>query len=104
MATTKSIIFKGFDLHQARYCEQKILRNDVNKSVCSKNIKFLLLILQNMTKLRFITHVIVALLLGMVFHNFGDDAQKVDSNIAFLFFLLLFLFFSNSMPVVQMCK
>jgi hypothetical protein len=40
MATTENIIFKGPDLHQARYREQEILRNDVNESVCSKNIKF----------------------------------------------------------------
>ncbi|KMQ92949.1 atp-binding cassette sub-family g member 4 [Lasius niger] len=57
-----------------------------------------------MTILRFSAHVIVALLLGAVFYNFGNDAQKVNSNIACLFFLLLFLFFANSMPAVQMCK
>ncbi|KAH0948369.1 hypothetical protein HN011_010645 [Eciton burchellii] len=56
----------------------------------------------NMTKLRFITHVIVALLLGMIFYNFGDDAEKANSNIACMFFFLLFLFFSNSMSVIQM--
>ncbi|EFN72388.1 ATP-binding cassette sub-family G member 4 [Camponotus floridanus] len=55
-----------------------------------------------MTMLRFAAHVTVALLLGVVFYNFGDDAKKVNSNIACLFFLLLFLFFANSMPAVQM--
>lgn len=55
-----------------------------------------------MTMLRFAAHVIVALLLGAVFYDFGNDAKKVNSNVACLFFLLLFLFFSNSMPAVQM--
>ncbi|XP_072765400.1 ATP-binding cassette sub-family G member 1 isoform X2 [Anoplolepis gracilipes] len=55
-----------------------------------------------MTMLRFAAHVIVALLLGMVFYDFGNDAQKVNSNIACLFFFLLFLYFANSMPAVQM--
>ncbi|XP_020282054.1 ATP-binding cassette sub-family G member 4-like isoform X2 [Pseudomyrmex gracilis] len=55
-----------------------------------------------MTKLRFAAHVVVAILLGVVFYDFGDDAQKAQSNIACLFFFLLFLFFANSMPAVQM--
>ncbi|XP_050458546.1 ATP-binding cassette sub-family G member 4-like isoform X2 [Cataglyphis hispanica] len=55
-----------------------------------------------MTMLRFAAHVTVALLLGAVFYDFGNDAKKVNSNIACLFFLLLFLFFANSMPAVQM--
>lgn len=54
-----------------------------------------------MTKLRLAAHVVVALLLGTIFYNFGDDASKVTSNISCIFFFLLFLFFANSMPVVQ---
>ncbi|EZA54900.1 hypothetical protein DMN91_009472 [Ooceraea biroi] len=55
-----------------------------------------------LTKLRLAAHIVVALLLGMVFYDFSDDAEKANSNIACLFFLLLFLFFANSMPAVQM--
>ncbi|XP_039310784.1 ATP-binding cassette sub-family G member 4 [Solenopsis invicta] len=55
-----------------------------------------------LTKLRFAAHILVALLLGIVFYNFGNDAGKADSNIACLFFIILFLFFANSMPAVQM--
>ncbi|XP_018305812.1 ATP-binding cassette sub-family G member 4 isoform X1 [Mycetomoellerius zeteki] len=55
-----------------------------------------------LTQLRFVTHVIVGLLLGIVFYNFGDDAEKVLSNIAYLFFCLLFLFFTNAILAVQM--
>ncbi|XP_014486853.1 PREDICTED: ATP-binding cassette sub-family G member 4-like isoform X2 [Dinoponera quadriceps] len=55
-----------------------------------------------LTKLRFGAHIVIAVLLGTVFYNFGNDAEKVNSNIAFLFFLMLFLYFSNAMPAVQM--
>ncbi|KAL6263484.1 hypothetical protein P5V15_006275 [Pogonomyrmex californicus] len=55
-----------------------------------------------LTKLRLAAHVIIGLLLGVVFYNFGYDAGKVYSNISCLFFILLFLFFANSMPAVQM--
>ncbi|XP_071634446.1 ATP-binding cassette sub-family G member 4-like [Temnothorax longispinosus] len=55
-----------------------------------------------LTKLRFAAHVVNGLLLGTVFYNFGDDAEKVLSNTACLFFFLLFLFFANAMPTVQM--
>ncbi|XP_071634440.1 ATP-binding cassette sub-family G member 1-like isoform X2 [Temnothorax longispinosus] len=55
-----------------------------------------------LTKLRFAAHVVNGLLLGTVFYNFGDDAAKVLSNTACLFFFLLFLFFANAMPTVQM--
>ena len=57
-----------------------------------------------MTQLRLAAHLIVSVLLGMVFYQFGEDACKVQSNIACLFFFLLFLFFANAMPAVQMCK
>ena len=54
--------------------------------------------------LRFSAHLTVAVLLGMVFYKFGEEASKVQSNVACLFFFLLFLFFANAMPAVQMCK
>ncbi|XP_018361258.1 PREDICTED: ATP-binding cassette sub-family G member 4-like [Trachymyrmex cornetzi] len=54
-----------------------------------------------LTKVRFMTHIGVALLLGIVFYNFGDDAEKVNSNIACLFFFVLFLFFMNAERTIQ---
>ncbi|KAG5320043.1 ABCG4 protein, partial [Acromyrmex heyeri] len=54
-----------------------------------------------LTKIRFVTHISVALLLGIVFYNFGDDAKKVNSNISCLFFFLLFLFFVNAERTIQ---
>ncbi|KOC63206.1 ATP-binding cassette sub-family G member 4 [Habropoda laboriosa] len=55
-----------------------------------------------LTKLRFAAHVVVAFLLGVVFYDSGTNASRVNSNIACVFFVLLFLYFSNSMPAVQM--
>ncbi|XP_043482367.1 ATP-binding cassette sub-family G member 4-like [Leptopilina heterotoma] len=55
-----------------------------------------------LTKLRYTTHLVVALLLGIVFYKFGEVSTKIQSNIACIFFILLFLFFANSMPAVQM--
>ncbi|XP_011060248.1 PREDICTED: ATP-binding cassette sub-family G member 4-like [Acromyrmex echinatior] len=54
-----------------------------------------------LTQLRLATHIIVGLLLGIVFYNFGDNAENVASNTACLFFILIFLFFSNAMPAMQ---
>ncbi|XP_026672323.1 ATP-binding cassette sub-family G member 4-like isoform X2 [Ceratina calcarata] len=55
-----------------------------------------------LTKLRFAAHVVVAFLLGVVFYDSGTNANRINSNIACIFFVLLFLYFSNSMPAVQM--
>ncbi|XP_018361256.1 PREDICTED: ATP-binding cassette sub-family G member 4-like isoform X1 [Trachymyrmex cornetzi] len=87
-ASTKSITQKKSTWHQ-----QKILF-----------LRALIYIKRDttLTKLRFVAHILVALLLGTVFYNFGDDAEKVSSNIAYLFFCLLFLFFTNSILAVQM--
>ncbi|XP_063709394.1 ABC transporter G family member 2-like [Culicoides brevitarsis] len=51
-------------------------------------------------QLRVIAHVVVALLLGSVFYDVGNDASKVMTNLSCLFFFLLFIFFANTMPTV----
>ncbi|XP_076674675.1 ATP-binding cassette subfamily G member 4 [Andrena cerasifolii] len=55
-----------------------------------------------LTKLRFAAHLLVAFLLGVVFYDSGINASRVNSNIACVFFILLFLYFSSSMPAVLM--
>ncbi|XP_058790531.1 ATP-binding cassette sub-family G member 1-like isoform X2 [Phymastichus coffea] len=55
-----------------------------------------------LTYLRLAAHLVVAVLLGIVFYDFGKDAKTVQSNIACCFFFAVFLFFANSMPAVQM--
>lgn len=57
-----------------------------------------------MAQIRFIAQIVVGLLMGTVFYNLGNEASKVTSNTSFLFFSLMFIFFSNSMPTVQSCK
>ncbi|XP_026283648.2 ATP-binding cassette sub-family G member 4-like, partial [Frankliniella occidentalis] len=54
----------------------------------------------NMAWLRFAAHLLVALILGFMYKNIGDDASKINGNLACLFFFVLFLFFSNAMPTV----
>ncbi|XP_029163794.1 ATP-binding cassette sub-family G member 1-like isoform X2 [Nylanderia fulva] len=53
-----------------------------------------------LTKMRLAMHFIIGLLLGAVFYDFGNDAQKVQSNIAYLFFLMIFLYFCNALLAV----
>ncbi|XP_003396323.2 ATP-binding cassette sub-family G member 4 isoform X1 [Bombus terrestris] len=72
--------------------EQKILL--LKALICIKRDNTL-------TKLRFAAHVVVAFLLGIVFYDSGTNASRVHSNIACVFFILLFLYFANSMPAVQ---
>ncbi|KAF7988676.1 hypothetical protein HCN44_001249 [Aphidius gifuensis] len=55
-----------------------------------------------MTTLRLAAHVFIGLLIGIVFYNFGNEADKIPSNIACIFFFILFLFFANAMPAVEM--
>ncbi|KAG5335416.1 ABCG4 protein, partial [Acromyrmex charruanus] len=59
------------------------------------------LIFQVLTKLRLAVHVVMALLLGALFYNFGNDAGKIYSNISCLFFYPFFLFFANLIPFIQ---
>ncbi|XP_017753169.1 PREDICTED: ATP-binding cassette sub-family G member 4-like isoform X2 [Eufriesea mexicana] len=78
---------------QTVWQEQKILF--LKAIICIKRDNTL-------TKLRFAAHVIVAFLLGIVFYDSGNNASRINSNIACIFFVLLFLYFANSMPAVQM--
>uniref|UniRef100_A0A1B6E7K8 ABC-2 type transporter transmembrane domain-containing protein n=1 Tax=Clastoptera arizonana TaxID=38151 RepID=A0A1B6E7K8_9HEMI len=50
--------------------------------------------------LRVFTHIIVGFLLGILYYDFGNDADKVYSNFSFIFFNVLFLFFGTAMPTV----
>ena len=57
-----------------------------------------------MAWLRIGAHVLVALLLGLMYYGMGDEASKTTSNVACIFFFIMFLFFSNSMPTILTCK
>ncbi|CAD1468626.1 unnamed protein product [Heterotrigona itama] len=73
--------------------EQKILL--LKALICIKRDHML-------TKLRFTAHVVIAFLLGVMFYDSGTNASRIHSNIACVFFILLFLYFANSLPAVQM--
>ncbi|XP_011686846.1 PREDICTED: ATP-binding cassette sub-family G member 1-like isoform X1 [Wasmannia auropunctata] len=53
-----------------------------------------------LTKLRLAVHFATSLFLGTVFYNFGDNAEKVISNISYFFIHLLFLYLCNSVLTV----
>lgn len=73
--------------------EQKILL--LKAFICIKRDNTL-------TKLRLIVHVVIAFLLGIMFYDSGANADRIHSNIACVFFILLFLYFANAMPAAQM--
>ncbi|XP_055598351.1 ATP-binding cassette sub-family G member 1-like isoform X2 [Uranotaenia lowii] len=50
--------------------------------------------------LRFIGHIMVGLIFGLVYFNVGNDGAKVITNIAYFMASLLFSVFANSMTVV----
>jgi uncharacterized transporter YbjL len=58
---------------------------------------------QHMAWLRSAAHLMVGVMLGCIFFNMGNDAAKVTGNVGFIFFVMMFLFFSNAMPTVLTC-
>ncbi|EDW77382.2 uncharacterized protein Dwil_GK18117, isoform C [Drosophila willistoni] len=54
-------------------------------------------------QLRILMHIIVALLLGVVYWQIGNDASKIVSNVSCLFFIILFVFAGNAMPSILLC-
>lgn len=59
---------------------------------------------QQLSHLRIATHIVIALLLGLMYYGFGKDADKVVGNFSFVFFNILFIFFASAMPTVLTCK
>ncbi|XP_059477912.1 ATP-binding cassette subfamily G member 4-like [Neocloeon triangulifer] len=79
------------------------------KHVCTLGQQFLILFSRallttfkdlHMAWLRSAAHVIIGVMLGFVFYNIGNDGAKVTGNVGLIFFMMLFLFFSNAMPTV----
>ncbi|XP_017837715.1 ATP-binding cassette sub-family G member 4 isoform X1 [Drosophila busckii] len=52
---------------------------------------------------RVFMHVLIALLLGLVYWQIGNDANKIVSNTSCLFFIILFIFSGNAMPSILLC-
>jgi hypothetical protein len=53
---------------------------------------------------RFFTQLSIAVLLGLVFYDIGNDASKITSNASCIFFFLMVIFFCNTFPVIVSCK
>ncbi|KAH8419500.1 hypothetical protein KR222_011626 [Zaprionus bogoriensis] len=54
-------------------------------------------------QMRVVMHFVVGLLLGVVYWQVGNKAEKVISNVSCLFFIILYLFFGNIMPSILLC-
>ena len=57
-----------------------------------------------LTSLRFLAHVVVGVLMGLLYWDVGDDAARIYNNAGLLFFNQLFLLFTAMMPTVLTCN
>lgn len=85
----------SYKIYPANYFEQYIIITKRSMRAMWRDILCV--------QLRVICHIVMAVLLGLVFWNIGDDASKVLSIASCIFFNLMFIFFANAMPAVLSC-
>lgn len=54
----------------------------------------------SLTHMRLMSHVVIAILLGLLYYQVGNKAERVQDNIGYCFFCLLFVMFASLMPVL----
>lgn len=59
---------------------------------------------QTLTHLRIMSHFVVGGLIGMIYFGIGNDGDKIHSNMACIFFIILFTMFTSMMPTLLTCK
>lgn len=61
-------------------------------------------LLQTLTRLRLISHIIVGFLIGAIYYDIGNDGSKAMSNAGCVFFTVMFIMFTAMMPTILTCK
>ncbi|PNF18457.1 ATP-binding cassette sub-family G member 4 [Cryptotermes secundus] len=98
-------------------CTTSLLESDESLNQCKQNtgfptssfLQFYILLKrtflstmrdQTLTQMRFFSHVVVGLLIGMIYFGIGNEASKVINNSGCIFFTVLFLMFTAMMPTI----
>ncbi|MCL4130401.1 UNVERIFIED_CONTAM: hypothetical protein GTU68_042234, partial [Idotea baltica] len=53
-----------------------------------------------LTKLRLAAHIVVAIFIGILYYNIGNEASKALNNVGCIFFSIMFLLFTAMMPTI----
>jgi ATP-binding cassette, subfamily G (WHITE), member 4 len=54
--------------------------------------------------MRLVVHVVVAILVGFLYWQIGDDAAAIFNNVGMIFFNMLFIMAAAMMPTVLTCQ